>query len=261
MMHGLINHCFPTFIFLFYLIMFFSLSRVISRFKHKISGNKEDVKTARAIVGSINSFYSIFLGFVVYILWSNYQKSSELIATEATKLYVIGESAKAFPSEVQQNIIQHLTQYTSSILNDELGAMSLGNESRRTQDASDQLYATLLQFKPDSSIATYYNNTITALNQAVEYRNLRLTMLHAGIPVAWYIIIFLGAFLVVGSYALETDFKGRHFLAILCIFLAFYMTAITVLSFPFSGFAKVSDKPLQKVFNRLTHTNNKPSIV
>ncbi len=255
MIHSFINHCFPTFIFFFYLMVFFSLSRVTSHLKHKVSKNKEDMNTARAIVGSINSFYSIFLGFVVYILWSNYQKSSELIATEATKLYVISESAKAFPSEAQKNIIQHLTQYTSSILNDELGSMSLGKDSPRTQDASDQLYAALLQFKPDSSISTYYNNTINALNQAVEYRNLRLTMLHAGVPIAWYIIIFLGAFLVIGSYALETDFKGRHFLAILCIFLAFYMTAITVLSFPFSGFAKVSDKPIQKVFNRLTHTN------
>ncbi|CEG55538.1 bestrophin-like domain [Legionella fallonii] len=259
MIHSLINHCFPTLIFLFYLIVFFSLSRIVFHFKHKTSKNRKDEKTARAIVGSINSFYSIFLGFAVYILWSNYQKSNELIAAEATKLYVISESAKAFPAKVQQNIMQHLTQYVSSILNDELVAMSLGNESPRTQDATDQLYAILLQFKPESSISTYYNNTITSLNQAVEFRNLRLTMLHTGIPVAWYIIIFVGAFLVVGIYALETDFKGRHFLAILCIFLASYMTAITVLSFPFSGFTKVSDKPLQKMFNRLTHTSNQPS--
>ncbi|KTD05537.1 DUF4239 domain-containing protein [Fluoribacter gormanii] len=260
MLYSLMNNCFPTFIFLFYLLVFFFLSRTVSHYRYKISKNKQDVETAMDVVGSISSFYSIFLGFIVYILWSNHQKSAEFVTTEATQLYIIGESSRAFPPEVHQSIVHNLTQYISSILNDELVAMSRGHEGKRTQEASDGLYDALLNYKPTDLVSTYYNNAVSSFNQAIEYRNFRLNMLYSQIPTAWYLIIFIGAFFIIGIYSLETNLKGHLFLIILCIFLAIYMTAITVLSFPFSGFFKVSDKPLKKVYMELGDMSIKSNI-
>ncbi|WP_454786018.1 bestrophin-like domain [Legionella sp. WA2024007413] len=259
MLYALINNCFPTF-----LLVFFLLSHTVSHYRYKISKNKQDVETAMDVVGSISSFYSIFLGFIVYILWSNHQKSAEFVTAEATQLYIIGESSRAFPPEVHQGIVNNLTQYISSILNDELEAMSRGQEGKKTQEASDRLDDEPLKFKPSDIVSTYYNNAVSSFNQAIENRNFRLNMLYSQIPTAWYLIIFIGAFFIIGIYSLETTSKGHLFLIILCIFLAIYMTAITVLSFPFSGFFKVSDVPLKKVFTELNtmsiQLNNKPKL-
>ncbi len=226
---------------------------MVFHFRVKSFKNQQEVKTAMEVVRSIVSFYSIFLGFIVYILWSNHQKSAEFVTTEATKLYIIGESSRAFPPETQRSIVHHLTQYISSILNDELVAMSRGHEGQKTQEARDKLYDELLKFKPTDSVSIYYRNALSSFNQAIEYRNFRLNMLYAGIPAAWYIILFLGAFFIIGIYSMESNLKGHPFLTILSIFLAIYMTAITVLSFPFSGFFKISDMPLKKVFKELNN--------
>ncbi|WP_454782837.1 bestrophin-like domain [Legionella sp. WA2022007384] len=209
MLYSLINNCFPTFIFLFYLLVFAFFSRIVSHYRYK-------------------------------------QKSVEFVTTEAIQLYIIGESSRAFSPEAHQGIVHNLTQYISSILNDELVAMSRGHECQKTQEASDKLYDELLKFKPAGPVSTYYNNAVSSLNQAIEYRNFRLNMLHSPIPTAWYLIIFMGAFFIIGIYSLETNLKGHLFLIILCIFLAIYMTTITVLSFPFSGFLKFQMYRLKK---------------
>ncbi|CAM2740696.1 Uncharacterised protein [Legionella steigerwaltii] len=253
MMHSLMNHCFPTFIFAFYLIIFLLLSKVVFHFKYKLSKNTQE--TAMGIVGTIGAFYSIFLGFVVYILWSNYQKTYEFVNTEASELYIISQSSRAFPPEIQHNIMKNLTQYIASILNDDLVAMSLGEEEQITEDVGDKLYRVLLQYKPKASVSIFYHNAVSSLNQAIQYRNFRLNMLKPAIPIAWYIIIFLGAFFIIGIYSLESSLQGHPFLYILCIFLGIYMTAITVLSFPFSGWVKVSDIPFHRVYKAL---NNVP---
>ncbi|KTC82473.1 DUF4239 domain-containing protein [Legionella cherrii] len=252
-MHSLMNHCFPTYIFLFYLIIFLFLSKVVFRFKRKLTKNAED--TAMDIVGSIGAFYSIFLGFVIYILWTNYQKTYELVNTEASQLFITAQSARAFPPEIQQKVITNLGLYISSIVNDDLVAMSLGEEGKTTQELGDKLYRILLHYQPKASVANFYQSAVSAWNQATQYRDFRLNMLNPAIPIAWYIIIFLGAFFIIGIYSLESSLQGHPFLYILCIFLAIYMTAITVLSFPYSGWVKVSDVP----FNRLYKTlNNLP---
>lgn len=222
--------------------------------------NGKDAQAANTVVTSISAFYSIFLGFIIYILWSNYQNSSVIITTEASKLSIVKESAKAFPPIHYQNIIQGLTLYVSSILDDELIAMSTGNASPNTQENINNLYDLFLKFRPtgSTSIETiYYTNAVSALNQAIEYRNFRLNMLHIVIPVNWYLIVFFGAFLIIGIYS-QTYANVRHFLVVLCVFLAFYTTAITTLSFPFSGVVKVSDEPYRKVLNNLKDSTHTP---
>ncbi|MCW8386498.1 DUF4239 domain-containing protein [Fluoribacter dumoffii] len=248
-MHSLMNHLFPTFIFLFYLIIFLVLSRTVFRFKLKL--NRSAQETATGIVGSIGSLYSIFLGFIVYILWSNYQKTYEFVTTEAAQLYIIAESSRAFPPEIQKNIRESLSAYISSILNEDIVAMSRGEEAQATQRAGEEIFKVLLQYHPKASVSTFYHSAVFALNKALETRTFRVNMLKTAIPLAWYIIIFLGAFFIIGIYSLESSLQGHPFLYILCIFLAIYMTAITVLSFPFSGYVKILDMPFHRVYKAI----------
>ncbi|CDZ78662.1 hypothetical protein BN59_02974 [Legionella massiliensis] len=256
MLSSLMNHIFPPFVFLLYLFLLLATSKIFRRVKHKKT-NKEEVQTARAVVGSISSLYSIFLGFVLFILWNNYQKVNEYISSEASKLYVINESINGFPAETQKILRQNLSSYVASVLNVELLAMSTRNESPDTQQMYNNLYSSFHKTKPQDPVAfVYYGNAVSALNQLIEIRNNRVNMLDVLIPKAWYVIIFLGAVLIVLIYSLETDLKGKHFLLVLSAFLSCFLTAVTVLSFPFSGYGEVSNKPLVKVFNIIENSQN-----
>lgn len=248
MFSSLINNVAPPIIYLIYFVILWFISWLFLHLSQKKIQDKEENQTARVVVGSISALYSIFLGFVMYILWNNYHRVTEFINAEASKLYVINESIKEFPPETQKIIRENLSLYVDSVLHLELPAMSRGIESPETQKISNNLYSSLQKIRPKDRVGyIYLNHSVTALNQVVEFRNNRLNMMYVSIPKAWYAIVFVGSFLIISIYSLETDQKGRHFLLILSAFLACFLTAVTILSYPFSGYTKVSDKPLVKV--------------
>ena len=172
---------------------------------------------------------------------------------ETTQLYFVSENIKAFTPTVAKTLNDQLSQYISFILNDEWAAMGTNRKSQKTQNEIERLYKTLLNYRPtDSTPLMYYEKAISSLESALSYRHERLHMTHVEIPIAWYVMIFLSAIITACVFSFEND-SGRSYMHILLyVLLGFYLTAITILSYPFSGYATVSPQP----FYDLLHTIN-----
>ncbi|KTD40228.1 DUF4239 domain-containing protein [Legionella parisiensis] len=254
MLRTLVAHIYPPFIFLFWITFFLILTKVLFSYKRNTMHINAEMHGTRLVVSIIGGLFSIFLGFVTFISWTNYKEATDLVAQETTQIYTTWENSRGFPSPIFQNIDKMLHAYVLSILNDELSSMKKGNASSITQDASNTLYSEFLKYHPeDSFIQSFYNRAISSLNAATETRNQRINMLNVIIPTAWYFMILIGTFTIicVSIFLLEGIFVEICIHVMLCIFLSFYLTAIIILSHPLSGLITISNEPYKALISKM----------
>lgn len=254
MLRSIVAHVYPPFVFLFWVTVFLLLSKVLFYYKSKKMHIKVDMHGTRLVVSIIGGFFSIFLGFVTFISWTNYKEATSLVAQEATQIYTVWENSRGLPSPVFQNIDTALKAYVLSILKDEWSSMTKGDASSITQDASNAIYSEFLKYHPsDTYSQSYYNRAISSLNAATETRNQRINRLDILIPTAWYLMISIGAFIViiVSIFLLEGVFVEMCIQVMLCIFLAFYLTSIIILSHPLSGLITISNQPYKSLISKM----------
>lgn len=254
MLRSIVAHIYPPFVFLFWVSLFLILSKVLFYYKRKTMHIKVDMHGTRLVVSMIGGLFSIFLGFVTFISWTNYKEATGLVAQEATQIYTIWENSRGLPSPVFQNIDKSLKAYVLSILNDEWPSMTKGKASSITQEASNVIYSEFLKYHPsDSYSQSYYNRAVSSLNAATETRNQRINRLDILIPTAWYFMILVGSFtvIIVSIFLLEGIFVEICIQVMLCIFLAFYLTAIIILSHPLSGLITIYNQPYKTLIAKM----------
>ncbi|WP_115705440.1 DUF4239 domain-containing protein [Legionella sainthelensi] len=254
MLRTIVAHIYPPFVFLFWITFFLILTKVLFYYKRQTMHITAEMHGTRLVVSLIGGLFSIFLGFVTFISWTNYKEANGVVAQEVTQIYTTWENSRGFPPTIFQNIDKLLNAYVLSILNDEWFSMQKGKASSKTQDASNALYSEFLKYHPsDSYTQSFYNRAITSLNAATEARNQRISMLDVIIPTAWYLMILIGTFTIifVSIFLLEGIFVEYCIHAMLCIFLSFYLTAIIVLSNPLSGLITISNQPYKALISRI----------
>jgi hypothetical protein len=254
--YQILSHLFPPFIFLAYLLFLIAVDQLVSKVKHKCPSTNENVKTTKFIIGNIGNFYGIFLGFMVFILWSNHQELENSIISEATELYFVWENSHEFPTAVSQTINHNLHNYVSSIGRDEWVSMANGKASLQTQQAQKMLYSSLLHYQPQTlALQAVYAQSLNSLAHAIELRNSRINKINSPIPTAWYIMACISALFMAVLFALENKLINFSMHVILYVFLSFYLTAITVLSYPFTGFFAFSNQPFQNLISTMNGDN------
>ncbi|MFW2534414.1 MULTISPECIES: DUF4239 domain-containing protein [Legionella] len=254
MLRSIVEHVHPSLIFLSWVCIFAATSSLFFYLKARFYKEEENQDIVRLVVTLITNFYSIFLGFIVFILWTDYTNARAVVIDETTKLYIIWKSSMDFPPATTQIIQNNLSHYLSTVINQEWPAMAQGHDSPQAEKTVSQLYRSLLNYRPQTAISqSFYDKTVSALNEAIEYRNHRLSMLDISIPTAWYVMIVIGAFfIIIMSIFLCTTCKIHYFMhTLLCLFLGFYLTATTVLKYPFSGFLTVSNQPFVKLLHSI----------
>ncbi|CEK10635.1 bestrophin-like domain [Legionella hackeliae] len=261
-MRLLVDNILPPYVFLIVAIIFLATSWYIFSLKRRLPPLRDSQRISSLLVGILSGFYSIFLGFIIYLLWNDYQDARKLVVEETTKLYVLSESTKDFPPQVFATIEKDLTDYITLVNNEEWSSMRDGREHLKAQLAIDKLYSDLISYRPKDSITQlYYQQALIALNQAIEYRNHRINLLNLAIPNAWYMMIFIGAFsiLTMSIFLIKDTLINTIMHIFLCIFLAFYVTAVTVLSYPFSGVVSISNEPFEKLLHLIENQSESKS--
>lgn len=254
MLRSIVEHAHPSLIFFSWACIFAVTSSLFFYLKARFYKDEANQDIARLIVNIITSFYSIFLGFVIFILWTDYTNARTVVIDETTKLYIIWKSSMDFPPTTAQTVQNDLSQYISIVINQEWPAMAQGHASPQAEKAANQLYTSLLHYRPETAISqSFSDKAVSALNEAIEYRNHRISMLDIAIPTAWYVMIILGAFfIIIISIFLCPSCRTHYFMhMLLCLFLGFYLTAATVLKYPFSGFITVSNMPFSKLLHNI----------
>jgi len=180
----------------------------------------------------------VMVAFVVFVTWSGYADATKNLQMEANQVADIFHSAEAFPDPARKAMKHALTNYVTSVCDDELQRMSQGDIALHSSSALPRLMAIFYQMDERSvPNRELYAETLKRLNDLAQYRRLRIFAGNDTVPWAvWFVLLIGGVFAV--SYLLTTT---------LTVMITQILFLIYVLDHPFAGTSKVSADPLKEV--------------
>jgi len=90
---------------------------------------KENHEVAAIIFNAFGLFYGVMVAFVVFVTWGGYDDATKNLQMEASEALDIFFSAEAFPDPAKKIIRQGVTDYLTSVYNDEVPKMAQGDIS------------------------------------------------------------------------------------------------------------------------------------
>jgi hypothetical protein len=221
------------------------------RKKHSADALKENHEVAAIVFNAFGLFYGVMVAFVVFVTWSGYDEATKNLQMEANEADDIFHITKALPDPAGTMIQQGLRDYTASVYNDELKAMSQGEISLHSNRAMARLITVFYQMD-EKSIPNreLYAESLKRLNNLAQYRRLRIFAGNDTVPpVIWLVLLVGGVITVSYTYFFGMkNIKAQYMITTaLTVTITLILFLIYILDHPFTGTSKVSTEPLKEV--------------
>ncbi|WP_019217262.1 bestrophin-like domain [Legionella tunisiensis] len=196
MFRTIINALHPTLFYIFISIIYVGFAIVAYVISTKVMPsirikNDHFDEAVTLSLGLVNGVYSILLGFLLFLGWENYENAEQVVVDEGSKLAVMWEGSRVFPSSVAKNLQEAIEQYAKEVIEEEWPAMANGEADADISQLLFNLYSIVQNYTPETVITkVFYKEIISALNATMELRNRRLKFLESAIPNAWYVFVF-----------------------------------------------------------------------
>ncbi len=214
-----------------------------------LTGSSDAVGNYLQTVGGI---YAVLLAFIVYVVWGQFNDARTFVDREATALVDLHRIASGLPPSTRDLIQKELRAYTDAVLADEWRAMATGDETtiERIGLRLEHVWVAIHSCQPCSECQhTVYGEVLSRFNDLSDVRTSRLSASRARIPSAMRILLYAGAFIVIGSmYLMAFDRLWLHatVTAALAGAVSHILFLIIDLDNAFSGNLQVSKAPFER---------------
>jgi hypothetical protein len=168
--------------------------------------DEDSIRGAGDSLGSylqvLGGIYAVLLAFVVVVVWGQFNDARGFVHREANALSDLYRTASGLPEEARRTIQQGLRDYVDAVIADEWGAMTCGDH--HTIDAIgqrlDRVWSAIHTCMPLNECQhTVYAEVLARFNDLSETRTNRLSAATSKIPTAMNVLLYTGAFIIVGS--------------------------------------------------------------
>lgn len=165
-------------------------------------------------VQTLGGIYAVLLAFVVVAVWQQYNDARGYVDREANVLVDLHRTASGLPSTSRKAIQSGLRDYLDAVIADEWAAMA-----RHDQVALDRIGARLDDvwiaihacMPTNETHAAMYAEILSRFNDLTELRTNRLNAAATNVPIALTVLLYTGAFIMIGSvYLLAFDKFWLH---------------------------------------------------
>ena len=193
--------------------------------------------------------YAVMLAFAVFVVWTQFQDTSNAVEHEANALVSVYNAARGLPVVMGGTLRARVTRYAEVVVEDEWERMAVG----RGSDASGMALEQLADFERDYAPAnereqTIYANVMSQIEQLNTYRRLRLQASRGQIPPPMWVLLIGGALFTVAFTALlgARNFRLHLLLtALLAAGLGFTLFIILAMDTPYTGSFRVTPAPFR----------------
>jgi uncharacterized membrane protein len=225
--------------------------------------NEANTRYIGFFIGSIMANYAFVLGFIIITLWQRIEVVRLSVIDEAGCLSAMVCSAFAFSASFQGEIVSAIGQYIQVLIQDEWPAMQIGESSQMAESLLTNLFHMIQSYTPETKVeSVFYNQFVSSLNAAVEYREKRIQYLNSAlINVILFMLVFGIVLIVFLLSLLESKHNKLKLLAILVVTtaLSFNLGLALVFDYPLSGTVSVSSRPFTRgVLAPLSHPKPSP---
>ena len=217
--------------------------------RRKVPATREGfhAEVSAPMLGVVAALFGLLLAFVIIIAYQNYISAGANVSREADSLAAVVRDSAAFPRPSGARVRSAVGAYTRAVTEDEWPQMRDGHESGAASRAFDRVVAALQATNPRSQAArSFYNDSVSQLNQALVARRDRLEAAQGGLPWELTALILFSTFVIVG-YALLVGSPRYWFHALgpaaITVIVAFSLVVLFDLSYPFSGDVTISPQP------------------
>ncbi len=190
-------------------------------------------------VSVLGSTYAVIIGFMLFAVWTNFQLADVNADAEANCLVSVVRSSRGLPAGQRAKIFDLATRYVDVMLTKEWPAMSREELSPASHAIVRQLWASLAATETHTALEqTSLDHTFSELVRMTEYRRLRQLQVNAYLPGILWIVLVLGAVVIISSACLfGTSYFRLHLIQVilLTLMISTVLVAIADINRPFQG--------------------------
>jgi Protein of unknown function (DUF4239) len=226
----------------------------------------DDSPDYRVVLGFVGSAYGLLTGLLVVFAVGHYNDTRHRAEDEAASLVSLYDTVAVYPREVVVPYRHDLICYMRSIIADEWPSMERGNstETSRTLAFGDRIRAATRELPsasaPESSA---YGRAATQVTDADQARQELLFFTQPEIPTALWVLVYVGAFLIVFLIAAHYIVNPRVRIAALgslALLLTVVVAVLAVLDRPFGVGVRVEPTEMRQAIT-LVSVGANPAIV
>ncbi|MEV7026503.1 DUF4239 domain-containing protein [Kitasatospora sp. NPDC093558] len=219
------------------------------RFPTLVKGENNDM--VGVVLSLFGAIYGIILAFVIVNLWTQFEDTQKVVATEATSISQIVRDARAFPPDTQAAVNGAVRDYVHAVVEQQWPLMNAGHGNFEATSAKvDGMYAALRAYEPQSqSEQAFYAEALSSLNDAIAQRRARIFASRDELPALFQVLIVGGAvviLLLTLLYGIRSRKIRLLFVGSVAALIGFSLLLVPVLDRPFAGSVSVSPEPFKQ---------------
>jgi hypothetical protein len=198
------------------------------------SASEADNDLTELFVLVVVTLYAILLAFMIFVVWTNFDRAEQLASTEGGLLTAMARQSIALPQPDQQELQLALRAYTESVMRDEWTTMSHSESSPVTTRLFNHLFVVAASLPATST----RDDISTELADLSEARTGLLLASGSALPdVFWFTLILGGVFAISLSVFYFTEIPRAHGLMAVAaaIVICTSLWLILIIDYPLSG--------------------------
>ena len=233
--------------------LMFARRFVLPRLRYRDLPNEAVSGTVQAI----GVFYGITIGLIAVGVWSTNSEAKDLVSKEAAAIATLYRDTAGYPEPVRQELRTKLRAYTVFVIEEAWPAQQAGRGQLLNGGLKilDEFQATLHGFQPaNSGQEALHGETLSAYNNLLEYRRLRLDAVNSRLSGVMWTVIWAGAVIsvtVTYFYKIEDPRLHAILVSLMAAFLAMLLLMIVVNDRPFYGRVSISSAPYKLILNHV----------
>jgi len=208
-------------------------------------------------VQAIGVFYGITIGLIAVGVWTTNSEAKDLVSREAAAIAMLYRDTGGYPEPIRTELRSKLRAYTAFLIDQAWPAQRVGEGQSLTYgiDVMYEFQNILYTFQPaNTGQEALHRETLSAYNNLIEYRNLRLEAVDSGLSGVMWLVIWVGAAIsitVAYFYKIEDPRLHAVLVSLMAAFLSMLLFMIVVNDRPFYGQASISADPYKLILNRV----------
>jgi len=221
----------------------------------RLSVHSSDSEFTGAMLQSVMVFYGLAVALIAVSVWQTYSDTSKVVSEEATTLAALYRDVSGYPDSVRPTLQTALRDYTHQIIYEAWPAQQRREVPKAGVSLMSNFQATLFSFEPTTeSQKLLHAETLSAYNQLIHARRLRLDAVQTGLPGVMWVVILLGAFIgLSASFFFRVQSLWLHIIEVLLLatFIGLIIFMILALDRPFRGDLRIPPDSYQLIYDQL----------
>jgi hypothetical protein len=209
------------------------------------------------IYNAVNVIYAVLIAFVVFVIWSNLEKTNSTIEGEANNLLNLYYDATAYPDSIKKEIQATIREYSKRVTNDEWISLGEGKPDSLATRYFIKLNRIYLSIKTsDVANPEVLSQSIENMHDMREFRRHRILSSKQNMPDILWLVLILSTVVIVAFtffFSVKNILQNNVMMSFLIFVSVLVLYLIYVLDHPYVGVDAIKPtafQPLIDIINR-----------